>query len=46
MIETILGTENSERVLIYILVREKGYAYEIADFYDVYLTSPKPTFKI
>jgi len=38
MIETILGSESAERVLIYILVREKGYASEIADFFDVDLS--------
>ena len=38
MIETILGSENAERVLIYILVREKGYASEITDFYEVDLS--------
>jgi hypothetical protein len=34
MIETILGSENAEKVLMYLFVREKGYASEIADFYD------------
>jgi hypothetical protein len=38
MIETILGSENAERVLIYILVRGKGYASEIADFFGVDLS--------
>lgn len=38
MIETIIGSENAERVLIYLLVREKGYASEIADFYEVDLS--------
>lgn len=38
MIETILGSENAERVLVYILVREKGYASEIADFFEVDLS--------
>lgn len=32
------GSENVERVLIYILVRGKGYASEIADFFDVDLS--------
>jgi hypothetical protein len=35
MIEPILGSENAERTLIYILMRDKGYASEIAAFYDV-----------
>lgn len=34
MIEAILGSENRERVLIFILAREQGYASEIADFYQ------------
>jgi hypothetical protein len=38
MIETILGSENAERVLMYLFVREKGYASEIADFFDVDLS--------
>lgn len=38
MIETILGSENAERVLIFLLVREKGYASEIADYFDVDLS--------
>ncbi len=33
MIEVILGSENAERVLIFLLVREEGYASEIADFF-------------
>lgn len=33
MIETILGSENSEKVLMFILIRTKGYAKEIAEFY-------------
>ena len=38
MIETILGSENAERVLIFLIAREKGYASEIADFFDVDLS--------
>lgn len=38
MIEVILGSENAERVLIFLLVREKGYASEIADFFNVDLS--------
>lgn len=34
MIETILGSENSEKVLMFILIRTKGYAKEIAEFYS------------
>jgi len=39
MIETILGSKNAERVLIYILAREDGYAREIAGFYKTDLKS-------
>lgn len=34
MIESILGSTNAERILVYILAREKGYAREIATYYD------------
>ena len=34
MLEPILGSESSERVLVFILAREKGYAREIARFFD------------
>lgn len=37
MIETLLGSEYAEKVLVFILVREKGYATEMADFYDTAL---------
>jgi hypothetical protein len=33
MIEVLLGSKNAERVLLYILTREEGYAREIATFY-------------
>lgn len=39
MIETILGSKNAERVLIYIFAREEGYAREIAGFYKTDLKS-------
>ncbi len=39
MIESLLGSKNAERVLIYILVREEGYAREIAGFYQTDLKS-------
>lgn len=35
MIESILGSVNAERTLIYILVRGKGYASEIAAYFGV-----------
>jgi hypothetical protein len=38
MIETLLGSKNAERVLIYILMREDGYAREIASYYKTGLT--------
>ncbi len=38
MIESILGSVNAERILVFLLVREKGYAREIAVFYDTDLS--------
>jgi len=34
MLEPILGSTNSERVLIFIFSRDEGYAREIARFFD------------
>jgi hypothetical protein len=34
MIETLLGSEYAEKVLMFLFVRDKGYASEIASFYD------------
>lgn len=39
MIESLLGSKNAERVLIYIFAREEGYAREIASFYGTDLKS-------
>jgi hypothetical protein len=39
MIESLLGSKNAERVLIYIFAREEGYAREIAAFYQTDLKS-------
>ncbi|HJS19387.1 MAG TPA: hypothetical protein VJ785_11615 [Anaerolineales bacterium] len=39
MIETLLGSKNAERVLMYIFAREEGYAREIASFYKTDLKS-------
>ncbi len=39
MIESLLGSKNAERVLIYIFAREEGYAREIAGFYKSDLKS-------
>ena len=39
MLEALLGSVNKEKVLIYIFSRESGYAREIADFYNISLTS-------
>lgn len=38
MIETILGSENAERVLVFLQVRQKGYATEIATCFDTDLS--------
>ncbi|MBI5933955.1 MAG: winged helix-turn-helix transcriptional regulator [Chloroflexi bacterium] len=35
MIETLLGSRNAERVLVYIFSRDEGYAREIAGFFGV-----------
>ena len=37
MLMPLLGSENSERVLIFMLTRETGYAREIAQFFDTNL---------
>jgi len=34
MLEPLLGSLNSERVLVFILTREEGYASEMAKFFD------------
>jgi hypothetical protein len=34
MLEPLLGSTNSERVLIYILARNEGYVREIARFFE------------
>lgn len=39
MIESLLGSKTAERVLMYILAREEGYAREIASFYQTDLKS-------
>ena len=39
MIEVLLGSKNAERVLIYIFMREEGYAREVARFFNTDLKS-------
>ena len=39
MIESLLGSKNAERVLMYVFAREEGYAREIASFYKTDLKS-------
>ena len=34
MLESILGSSNAERVLMFIAIRAEGYATEIARFFD------------
>ncbi len=34
ILETLIGSENRERVLIFLKARGEGYAREIARFYD------------
>jgi hypothetical protein len=35
MLQPILGSENIERVLVFILSRNEGYATEIAHFFEI-----------
>ncbi len=35
MLEPILGSENKERVLIFLIARNEGYPTEIANFFDI-----------
>lgn len=37
MLSTLFGSENSERVLIFILNRDEGYASEISQFFNATL---------
>lgn len=39
MLEPLLGSESSERALVFILAREQGYATEIARFFGTKLYS-------
>lgn len=34
MLETLLGSKNAERVLMFLFAREEGYAREIARYYQ------------
>lgn len=37
MLKTILGSENAERVLLFLFARNEGYASEISNLFDVNL---------
>lgn len=37
MLETLLGSENAARVLLFLHARGEGYAHEVARFYDTAL---------
>jgi hypothetical protein len=39
MIESLLGSKNAERVLVYLIARAEGYAREISNFYKTDLKS-------
>ena len=39
MLSSIIGSENSEYILIFILKRDEGYAREIARFFDATLSA-------
>lgn len=41
MFEAIFGSTSKERVLIYLFAREKGYAREIAGFFNTSITPIK-----
>lgn len=38
MLESILGSSTREKVLLFILAREKGYSTEIAGFFNINLS--------
>ena len=38
MLQPILGTQDSERVLVFILARREGFASQIADFFNATYT--------
>ena len=35
MLEAVLGSEGAERVLMFLAARNKGYAKEISDFWNI-----------
>jgi hypothetical protein len=37
MLETLLGSENAARVLLFLHARDEGYAHQVARFYDTAL---------
>jgi predicted ArsR family transcriptional regulator len=39
MLSSIIGSENSEYILVFILKRDEGYAREIARFFDATLSA-------
>lgn len=45
MLVPILGSQNSERVLVYIFGREEGYAREVARFYETDLSPIQKQFE-
>ena len=38
MIESLIGSVNKEKILVFLQCREEGYAREIAKFYEISLT--------
>jgi DNA-binding Lrp family transcriptional regulator len=42
MLESLLGSTNCERVLMFLVARDEGYLREIADFFE---SSPAPVLK-
>ena len=45
MLESILGSVSSERVLVYLVARNEGYAREIAKFFNTGLAPIQKQFK-
>lgn len=39
MLEAILGSSIKEKILVFIVARESGYARQIADFFEISLTA-------
>lgn len=45
MLEAVVGSEGAERVLLFIAARDKGYALEIADTFDMSVSNVQKHFE-